>query len=278
MSRSPRDVTSLTTLEARIREARREKRWADASEDLERWLLLSRQLSASEIMELPTSAASAGGLVGKFFATKQARRTSFTDEEEKLRQLLPKVQKAIDAEGKKEKRRPERVMFLANVNKHNEHGKVQHRLLALTSAALYNLDSGGKASKRRVPLSAVGSMSANESSGQFVVHIPSECVAGRRPRTASRAPSQPHVCRLRSGLAHLTCALSRRRGARYDYHFSAPNRGYEVEGEIPESPGGGNNLSGRPPIASLIDAFQRAYASSMGGGPTGAMQPCLQLF
>jgi hypothetical protein len=51
-----------------------------------------------------------------------------------------------------------------------------------------------------------------------------------------------------------------------------------VEGEIPESPGGGNNLSGRPPIASLIDAFQRAYASSMGGGPTGAMQPCLQLF
>ena len=48
---------SLSNLEESIRTARREKRWVDASEDLERWLALSRQMSTMETAEVPTLAS-----------------------------------------------------------------------------------------------------------------------------------------------------------------------------------------------------------------------------
>ncbi|KAL1506975.1 hypothetical protein AB1Y20_007839 [Prymnesium parvum] len=173
-------------LEASIHSARKDKRWVEASVDLERWLALSKAIYLAETAELATSVAPSSGLVGKFFTAKPARPASFSADDEELRKLVPKVQKVV------EKAHPsERVLFVAFVNKHNAHGKVQARLLVVTGAALYNFDHGGAKLKRRIALAAVGSVSAHDSTGQFVLHVPSE----------------------------------------YDYHFSAPSHGYAVSQE-----------------------------------------------
>lgn len=128
---------------------------------------------------------------------------------------MPKVQKSID---KHNHSTTERVVFLSFVNKHNAHGKVQARMLVVTGAALYNFDHGGAKLKRRISLTSIGSVSANEVSGQFVLHVPSE----------------------------------------YDYHFSAPTRGYEVGSGEP------SNVPATP-LAGMIVALQKAYAETMGG-------------
>jgi len=176
----------MSELEASIESARRDKRWVDASVDLERWLALSKGAYLAEVAELPTSVAPSGGLVGKLFASKPRR--SFTSDEEELSKLLPRVQKGIE---KFNSSKSERVAYLSFVNKHNAHGKVQARLLVVTDSALYNFDHGGSKPKRRIALAAIGSVSANEASGQFVLHVPSE----------------------------------------YDYHFSVPSHGHSVGSE-----------------------------------------------
>ena len=81
------------------------------------------------------------------------------------------MQKGIEKHGRSS---AERVLFLSFVNKHNAHGRVQARLLVITGRAVYNFDHGGAKLKRRVALAAIGSVSANEGSGQFVMHVPSE--------------------------------------------------------------------------------------------------------
>ena len=78
------------------------------------------------------------------------------------------------------------------VQKHNEHGKVQPRLLVVSDQAVYNLSSDGKKCKRRIPLTHVSLVTASESAGQFILHVPSE----------------------------------------YDYHFAAPSRGYAPSAEL----------------------------------------------
>eukprot|EP00966_Prymnesium_polylepis_P151329 3496603-Prymnesium_polylepis.1 len=88
---------SMSQLESSIQNARRDKRWVDASMDLERWLAASKAAYLAETAELPQMVSPSGGLVGKFFATKQtrqARGTSFTNDEEELRKILPKVGEA----------------------------------------------------------------------------------------------------------------------------------------------------------------------------------------
>ena len=194
----------MSQLEASIQNARREKRWVEASADLERWLAMSKGIYQAETAELPISVAPSGGMMGKFFGGgKTVRSASFTNEEEELRKLVPKVctaasaplaalplhpkwdqrcvvmcvrpaaqvQKSID---KQSHSSTERVVFLSFVNKHNAHGKVQARMLVVTGTALYNFDHGGAKLKRRISLTSIGSVSANEVSGQFVLHVPSE--------------------------------------------------------------------------------------------------------
>ena len=68
----------------------------------------------------------------------------------------------------------ERPLYLCYVQKRNEHGKVQKRALLLTDAAIYNADTTVEKLKRRVPLESIASVTADESSGQFVLHVPSE--------------------------------------------------------------------------------------------------------
>eukprot|EP01083_Nonionella_stella_P049214 131245_1 len=70
---------------------------------------------------------------------------------------------------------PERVMFSAVVNKINRKGKSQKRVLIITDKAVYNVKPNKyKDLKRRVSLDSIQTMSASSSSGEFVIHIPSE--------------------------------------------------------------------------------------------------------
>lgn len=170
---------SLASLEASIKQARKEKRLADASEDLDRWLALSKQAgsrqagmlgAAAAADQQTTGKASGGGIFGKFGSKSHQRRSSFDVEDDHLRKLVPKVQKILD----KNSQVVEKVLFVASVDKHNAHGKTQARLLVITRAAVYNFDSSGTKLKRRIAFSTIGSVSASESSGQFVLHVPSE--------------------------------------------------------------------------------------------------------
>jgi len=171
-------MASLDDIAEGIQRARREKRWVDASVDLERWLSMTKNVYLAGTAELPES-VSQGTRWG--FGPKR-----FRSEEEELRKLVGKTQKSIDKSN-----HSERVTYLSFVNKHNAHGKVQARLLVMTGSALYNFDQTGAKLKRRIALTAIGSVSANDVSGQFVLHVPRE----------------------------------------YDYHFSAPTHGYTVGGD-----------------------------------------------
>ena len=84
----------MSQLEVSIQNARRDKRWVEASTDLERWLSMSKSIYQAETAELPISVAPSGGVMGKFFGGgKTVRSTSFTNEEEELRKLVPKVRR-----------------------------------------------------------------------------------------------------------------------------------------------------------------------------------------
>ena len=103
---------------------------------------------------------------------------------QQLLSLVPKVRKAVEKEGVA----GEQVTYLTFANKHNAAGKVQTRLLVLSDQAVYNMSIDGKKSKRRIPLSHIGHVTASEPMAQFVLHVPSE----------------------------------------YDYHYASPTRGHSL--------------------------------------------------
>ena len=80
----------MPQLEASIQSARRNKRWVEASLDLEHWLAMSKASYMAETAELPASVAQSG-VMSKLFAAKLPRSGSFYNEEVELRKLVPKV-------------------------------------------------------------------------------------------------------------------------------------------------------------------------------------------
>ena len=128
-----------------------------------------------------------------------------------LMQRLPKLRKHVEKEGVPS----EQITFITVCNKHNEHGKVQARMLVISDNAVYNMSINGQKCKRRIPLSHIGLVTASEQTGQFVLHVPSE----------------------------------------YDYHYSTVSRGWSLlDDDVPSSP-----------LAAVLDALQRSYASQAGG-------------
>jgi len=236
----------LENAEAAVQQARSEGRWADASEELDRWLWTSRQLADTASTDRPavTMQASPRMWTG---ALKLGRGKSgvgggplrmSADEEEgsggsssrssvvsaHIKDSVPRIQKLLDSKSR------ERLTYVAPANKKNEHGKVQARILAVTDSAIYNLSKDGSKIKRRIPLEAVASVTLNEQTGQFVLHMPSEydyllnathsgVAVGpdgstMEPRVSSVSPHK------RTGLAstHVINALQ----AAYTYYKGAP--------------------------------------------------------
>jgi len=153
-------------------DARRDGRWADASEALERWVASQRQAAlgyapAESSGSRPGSAARASVLTPRGMFSRQ-RTTSAASAE--LRDRVPRAARMLQKAGLG----GERPLYLCYVQKRNEHGKVQKRALLLTDAAIYNTDTTVEKLKRRVPLESIASVTADESSGQFVLHVPSE--------------------------------------------------------------------------------------------------------
>ena len=185
---------------ANVTRARQEQRWVDSSQELERWAALCRKQSqayATMPTEITTAASSStssgsGGMLTAMFAAKRFGRGASVigseDSEQQqmgalqLKERVPAVHRLIEKEGSP----AEQLNFLAVVLKHNKKGRVQHRLLAVTDQAVYNVAVKGDKCLRRIPLGKISLITASESAAQFVMHVPSE----------------------------------------YDYHFSVPSRGY----------------------------------------------------
>jgi len=127
----------------------------------------------------------------------------------------------------------ERLAYVTAVNKKNEHGKVQARLLAITNAAVYNVTYKDCKLKRRIAFEAIASVTSEEGSGSFVLHVPRE----------------------------------------YDYLYTATNAGVAVDadGRAAEYTIKGGAGAALPPAspefvaAHVIDALQCMYALSQGG-------------
>jgi len=172
---------------ASILRARRERRWTDASQQLEKWVANCRRqapVSAPEIMSMNSGA----GPMGRMFTARRfGRQGSVDDEDEQrilsdLRERLPKIRKLLE----KESTQAEQPLYMVLCHKHNPYGKVQARLLLVSDQAVYNLSVDAKKCKRRIPLAHVSLVTTSEPTGQIVLHVPAE----------------------------------------YDYHFSVPARGY----------------------------------------------------
>lgn len=169
--------------------ARAEGRLVDASMDLEKWVALSRRhqplldarygrrnVSLQESDTRSTRDGSGGSgakSLSSIFAARSAR--SMVDVEDQvavdaLQDRLPKLRKIVEREGNA----AEQLTFVAAVSKHNAHGKVQTRVLVVTDHAVYNISANGTKFKRRIPLRAITHVTASESAGQFVLHVPSE--------------------------------------------------------------------------------------------------------
>ena len=176
--------SEATTAAAMVERARAERRWSDASEELSRWLSLCRaERDAAGFRSRASGPASAHGV-------RLSPRTSF-DLEAAAPRVMERLARERLARGKGGKAgSAERLLHLCPVAKKNGRGKVQQRLLALTTGALYNLSADGSKVKRRIDLSALGSVSLHESSGEFVLHVPSERRFERRERieAVSAAP------------------------------------------------------------------------------------------
>lgn len=218
---------------ANVNRARADEQWVDASQQLEKWVALCRKHSQQYVAthtadSAHSSAAAAGAAPGNMlsamFAAKRFGRLAGGgsggdiggDGEHsmgitQLRERTPLVQRLIEREGAA----AEQLAFVAFVLKFNKKGKVQHRLLAVTDQAVYNLLVKADKCQRRIPLGHISMVTASEPTNQFVLHVPSE----------------------------------------YDYHYSAPSRGYAP---IEDMAGAGAPLDG------IIRALKRAYASLEG--------------
>ena len=180
---------------------RAEGRWTDASVELERWVANCRKQTPTFVMPAGSSGVGSQstqkglgiGVVAmssKFAARGRAGRAPAPTEDdgsaaEFLRQRVPRLRLLVERESKEG---TEQLGFVAQVRKTNAVGKVQSRLIVVTDSAVYNTDSDCRKVKRRIPLLAIGMVTASEHTGQFILHVPSE----------------------------------------YDYLYSAPTRGYSI--------------------------------------------------
>jgi hypothetical protein len=154
---------------ASILRARRERRWVDASQLLERWVASCHKQAPASAPEMVTMNS---GPMGRMFTTRRfGRQGSYGDDEDEqrmlndLRERLPKIGRQLD-------KPTEKVTFAIMCNKHNEHGKVQARLLVVSDQAVYNLSVDAKKCKRRIPLAHISLLSASEPMSQIVIHVP----------------------------------------------------------------------------------------------------------
>lgn len=228
-------ATALEGLASSVLAARDDGRFADASQALEKWVVMTRNQgipgsgvsSLGRMTSLPEAiggssgagscAGACGGAASKTFTNLFARGASTTSVAsssqsedsatvEALQERLPKLRKVIEREGNG----GETPSFVAAVQKINAHGKVQTRLLVVTDHAVYNISASGQRFKRRIPLRAITHLTASESAQQFILHVPSE----------------------------------------YDYLFASPSRGYLPVDDMPAT---------GAPLTSLIAALQRAW-------------------
>lgn len=76
----------------------------------------------------------------------------------------------------------EKILLSASLYKFNKRKKRQERTLLVTNKALYNINYSGLLSffsasmliKRRIELSKIHGFTISETSGEFVIHVPSE--------------------------------------------------------------------------------------------------------
>ena len=118
-------------------DARRDGRWADASEALERWVASQRQAAlgyapAESSGSRPGSAARASVLTPRGMFSRQ-RTTSAASAE--LRDRVPRAARMLQKAGLG----GERPLYLCYVQKRNEHGKVQQRLVVVTVCPIAQL-------------------------------------------------------------------------------------------------------------------------------------------
>lgn len=230
--------SEATTAAAMVERARAERRWSDASEELSRWLSLCRaERDAAGFRSRASGPASAHGV-------RLSPRTSF-DLEAAAPRVMERLARERLARGKGGKAgSAERLLHLCPVAKKNGRGKVQQRLLALTTGALYNLSADGSKVKRRIDLSALGSVSLHESSGEFVLHVPSERRFERRER--GLRPSPPlHSPSLHADRPSPPFAPP---PGEYDYHLAATRQGAHT---APTAAPGGAASAGLPHHAGL---------------------------
>lgn len=179
---------SLDPTVASILRARRERRWTDASQQLEKWVANCRRQAPVSVPEMVPANSGVGPMGMRMFTARRfGRQGSVDDEDEQrilsdLRERLPKVRKLLE----KESAQVEQPLYMVVCNKHNTYGKVQARLLVVSDQAVYNTSVDAKKCKRRIPLAHISLVTTSEPTGQIVLHVPAE----------------------------------------YDYHFSVPARGY----------------------------------------------------
>lgn len=190
--RMPSSDGMLDRLASEVVRARHEGRHVDASHALEKWVLTSRGQAPAFLGRRPFLGEGGGsggyreggsGSGGKAFVSLRrlqgtsslglggggAGNSEATDVA-MLQEREAKLRRLVADHGSS----AEDVLFMAFVQKHNAHGRVQHRLLAVSDQAVYNVSSSGHKCKRRIPLRAITHVTASESCAQFVLHVPSE--------------------------------------------------------------------------------------------------------
>jgi hypothetical protein len=168
-----RDTTG--DMMASVLQARQEGDLIAASQHLEKWVTACRrqtpQMPIIETATGGTSSSSAGLLVASF-ANKMGARFGRPDRslggDVSPSELRLRATGVIKTAGSPS----EQVMWAAMVQKHNEHGQTQPRLLVITDQAVYNVE--GKKCKRRIPLQQISIVSSSVPTGQCVVHVPSD--------------------------------------------------------------------------------------------------------
>ena len=184
VDRSVHDATAESVLRHRSSE-----RWVDASIELERWVASCRKQTPTFTLPMGTQGGTSQGpptgmrmgamiSASKFAARGRSGRATMSNEDDDnssyadyLRQRVPRLRLLVERESKEG---TEQLVFVARVQKTNPIGKVQSRLIIVSDSAVYNCDCECKKMKRRIPLLAVGLVTASEHTGQFIVHVPSE--------------------------------------------------------------------------------------------------------
>ncbi len=166
-TRSETTYGELLELERAVTEARLAQRYADASIALEAYLDAARHAAAPPRTSNTSYHASSASRRNAADASLDAAVSARSP-----RPKLARAQRTVDKASASSA--PERLRYLSLVHKRNKKNKIQSRLLGVTDVAVYNLSADGVKVKRRIRLELLASITRDELSDRFIIHVPSE--------------------------------------------------------------------------------------------------------